>query len=73
MDAAVIIVSVAVNGNSCQIPLNFLRSRVPVSWSMIPAIINRAALKVAWLIIWKIAAATAKGEPIPSRQTIRPK
>jgi hypothetical protein len=27
-----------------------------------PAIINSAALNVAWLIIWKMAAATARGE-----------
>ena len=73
MEAAVIMVKVPVNGSSAQIPLSLRKSRVPVSWSIIPAIMNKAALKVAWLMIWKMAAATASGEPIPSRHTIRPK
>ena len=36
-------------------------SRVPVSWSMMPAAMNSDALKVAWFIMWKIAATAASG------------
>ena len=73
IEAAVIKVKVAVKGSNCQMPLSLRKSRVPVSWSMMPANMNNAALKVAWLIIWKMAAATASGEPMPSKQTISPK
>ena len=31
-------------------------SRVPVSWSTMPALMNSAALKVAWLRMWNTAA-----------------
>ena len=30
-------------------------SRVPVSWSMMPAAMNSDALNVAWFIMWKTA------------------
>ena len=73
IEAAVIMVRVAVKGSSCHKPLSLRKSRVPDSWSIIPAIINSAALKVAWLMIWKMAAATANGEPMPSKHMIRPK
>ena len=35
-------------------------SRVPVSWSMMPAAMNSDALKVAWFMMWKIAATAAE-------------
>ncbi len=42
---------VAVNGISRTRPLSLRMSRVPLSWSMIPAAMNSDALKVAWLRI----------------------
>ena len=36
-------------------------SRVPVSWSTMPAAMNSDALNVAWLTMWKIAATAASG------------
>ena len=35
-------------------------SRVPVSWSMMPAAMNSDALNVAWFIMWKTAATAAE-------------
>src|SRR5690554_6994897 len=40
---------------------------------MIPALMNSAALKVAWLRIWNSAASTAMGLPMPSSTVIRPR
>ena len=40
---------------------------------MMPALMNSAALKVAWLRIWNSAANTAMGLPMPSRTVINPK
>ena len=48
-------------------------SRVPVSWSMMPAAMNSEALKVAWFMTWKTAATAASGLFRPSSSTIRPK
>ncbi len=48
-------------------------SRVPVSWSMMPAAMKSDALKVAWLKVWKIAATIAVGDPIPSSRVISPR
>ena len=43
-------------------------SRVPASWSMMPAAMNSDALKVAWFMMWKIAATAASGVPSPEQQ-----
>ena len=48
-------------------------SRVPVSWSMMPAAMNRLALNVAWLRMWNSAATTASGVESPSSKVIRPR
>ena len=48
-------------------------SRVPVSWSMMPAVMNSEALKVAWLMMWNTAATAAMGVSRPNRSTIRPR
>ena len=49
------------NGMKRNRPLRRRMSRVPVSWSMMPAAMNSDALKVAWLMMWKIAATAASG------------
>ena len=54
-------------------PPSFRMSRVPVSWSTMPAFMNSAALKVAWLRMWKTAATAAIGDPRPSRKVTRPR
>ncbi|MCY1242097.1 hypothetical protein D9M72_550390 [compost metagenome] len=48
-------------------------SRVPVSWSMMPAAMNSDALKVAWLTMWKTAATAASGLPRLNSTVIRPR
>ena len=48
-------------------------SRVPVSWSMIPAAMKSEALNVAWFIMWKTAATAASGLFRPSRSVISPR
>ena len=53
---AVITVRVKEIGMIVSKPPSFFTSRVPVTWSMAPVIINNAPLKVAWLIKWKAAA-----------------
>jgi hypothetical protein len=73
MAAAATIASVAVWGMLRNRPLSFLTSRVPVSWSMMPTAMNSDALKVAWLIVWKMAATAARGVPIPRSSTIKPR
>jgi hypothetical protein len=44
---AAIMASVAVIGMNCQSPLSRRMSRVPVSWSMMPAAMKSDALKMA--------------------------
>ena len=60
--------SVAVIGMNRNRPLRRRMSRVPVSWSMMPAAMNSDALKVAWLMVWKIAATAASGLPRPEQE-----
>ena len=48
-------------------------SRVPHSWSMMPAAMNSEALKVAWLRMWNSAATTAIGVDRPNSIVIRPR
>ena len=43
-------------------------SRVPVSWSMMPAAMNSDALKVAWFMMWNTAATAASGLFEPEQQ-----
>ena len=65
--------SVAVIGIADHRPLSRRMSRVPVSWSMIPAAMNSDALKVAWFRMWKTAATAASGVPRPKSSVIRPR
>ena len=48
-------------------------SRVPVSWSTMPAAMNSDALNTAWLTMWKIAATVASGVSMPSSAVISPR
>ncbi|MNY71974.1 hypothetical protein D3C86_2104250 [compost metagenome] len=48
-------------------------SRVPLSWSMMPAAMNNDALNVAWLKMWNTAATAASGLFSPSSRVIRPR
>ncbi|MNJ81920.1 hypothetical protein D3C77_809820 [compost metagenome] len=64
---------VAVKGINRKRPLRRRMSRVPLSWSMIPAAMNNEALKVAWLRIWNTAATAASGLFRPSRRVISPR
>ena len=34
---------------------------MPLSWSMIPAAMNKDALNVAWFLMWKMAATSPSG------------
>ena len=51
MAAVAVMASVEVHGISRHSPPSLRMSRVPVSWSMMPAVMNKAALKVAWFKI----------------------
>ncbi|MOA12032.1 hypothetical protein D3C78_1319980 [compost metagenome] len=67
------IASALVNGISLRRPPSLRMSRVPVSWSMMPAAMNSEALKVAWLTMWKMAATAASGLPRLSSVVMRPR
>lgn len=67
------IASAAVTGITRARPDRRRMSRVPVSWSMIPAAMNSEALKTAWLTMWNTAATSAKGVPIPASAVISPR
>ncbi len=71
--AAATIASSAVYGMYFHMPLTRRMSRVPHSWSMMPAAMNSPALKMAWLIRWNTPATAASGVPTPNRATIRPR
>ncbi len=48
-------------------------SRVPVSWSTMPAAMNSEALNTAWLMMWKTAAISPSGVPMPNSRVTRPR
>ena len=73
IDALATMARVAVNGISLNRPLRLRMSRVPLSWSMMPAAMNSEALKVAWLRMWKTAATAASGLFRPSSSVIKPR
>ena len=73
MAAAATIASVAVQGMNFSSPPRRRMSRVPVSWSMMPAVMNSAALNVAWFRMWNTAATADSGEFSPIRNTISPR
>jgi hypothetical protein len=73
IEAAATIASVAVHGMWRISPASLRMSRVPVSWSMMPAVMNSEALKVAWFRTWNTAATLASGESRPTRNTISPR
>ena len=71
--AAATIASVAVIGMKRYRPDSRRMSRVPDSWSMMPAAMNRDALKVAWFITWNTAATSPSGLFRPSSAVARPR
>ena len=71
--AAATIATVAVIGMARRKPLNRFISRVPVSWSTMPAAMKSEALKVAWFIMWNTAATRASWLFMPSSSVIKPR
>ena len=71
--AAAMMARVPVQGSTDIRPPRRRMSRLPVSWSMMPAVMNKAALKVAWLRMWNTAATADRGEATPIRKVIRPR
>ena len=65
--------SVPVIGIAFHRPDRRRMSRVPVSWSMMPAAMNSEALKVAWFMMWNTAATAARSRFSPSSRVIRPR
>ncbi len=65
--------SVPVIGMTLNSPLSRPMSRVPLSWSMMPAAMKSDALKVAWFMMWKTAATAAIGLFMPSSSVISPR
>ncbi len=73
MAAAATMASVPVTGISRMRPLSRRMSRVPLSWSMMPAAMKSEALKTAWLAMWKMAARIAPELPMPASAVMRPR
>jgi hypothetical protein len=73
MAAAATIARRAVNGMNRFRPERRRMSRVPVSWSMMPAAMNSDALKVAWFTVWKTAATRPSSLLRPSSNVISPR
>lgn len=48
-------------------------SRLPVWWSMMPAVMNSEALNTAWLSRWNTAATIDSGVDKPIRKVISPR
>ena len=73
MAAAATMASVAVIGMKRHSPLRRRMSRVPLSWSMMPAAMNSEALKVAWFMMWKMAAPARAGVSSPISNVVKPR
>ncbi|MNT02513.1 hypothetical protein D3C72_1370140 [compost metagenome] len=73
IEALAMMASVPVMGMRRIRPLSLRMSRVPVSWSMMPAAMNSEALKVAWFMTWNTAATAASGLFRPSSSVMRPR
>jgi hypothetical protein len=63
----------AVKGMAWFSPDSRRMSRVPVSWSMIPAAMKSEHLNAAWLRMWKTAATSASSLRSPSNSVISPR
>ena len=72
IEAAAMVAITAVTGIALASPPSRRISRVPVSWSTIPAAMNSAALKAAWLRMCSTAASAAISRLKPSSITNRP-
>ena len=73
IDSAAMVAMVKVMGIRCRNPPNRLMSRLCASWSIMPAVMKSAALKVAWLRMWNTAAMAPNAVPVPSSIVIRPR
>ena len=73
IDSAASVAIAKVIGINLRKPPRRRMSRVCVSWSMMPADMNSAALKVAWFRMWNIAAIAPKAVPVPSSMVMRPR
>ena len=73
MAALATMARVAVTGIILRKPDRRRISRVPDSWSTMPAAMKSDALKVAWFMMWKTAATAASGLLRPSSKVIRPR
>jgi hypothetical protein len=73
IDPAAMMPRTAVRGMYLNRPLMRRMSRVPHSWSMMPADMNSDALKMAWLMMWKTAATALSGVERPNSSVIRPR
>ena len=73
MEAEASMARVPVIGISHSRPPSRRASRVPASWSTMPAHRNSEALKVAWLRMWNTAATAAMGVLMPKSRVISPR
>src|SRR3546814_19741988 len=71
MERPATVAMVAVIGISAASPPRGRASRVPVSWSTMPAVLNSAHLTVAWFRIWKTQEKAAEGVPKENRMVKR--
>ena len=71
--AAATMASAPVCGIERHRPASLRMSRVPVSWSMMPAAMNSDALKMAWFMMWNTAATAASRLLRPSSNVINPR
>ncbi len=67
------IASVEVTGIMRRRPDRRRMSRVPLSWSTMPAAMKSEALKVAWFMMWNTAATAASGLFRPSSRVMSPR
>ena len=65
--------SVPITGISAISPPSLRRSRVCASWSTMPALMNSAALKAAWLRMWNTATTIDSGVLSPIMKVMSPR
>ena len=70
--AAAMMTSVPITGIMAISPPSSRMSREWVSWSTMPALMNSAALKAAWLRMWNTATTIDSGVDRPIMKVIRP-
>ena len=73
IEAVAIVITVAVTGISWRRPPSLRMSRVPVSWSTMPALMKSAALKAQWLRMWNTPATAPASVPNPNSSVMSPR